>query len=112
MKINIPRAKIEAKVQDAFNKGLPLLCEEILNDCNEYCKWQEGDLAASAQTHSKPTEGKLIWQTAYARRQYWEIPTAYKDHHPNASWKWCEVAKRNHKEQWARQAQALFERNL
>ena len=108
MKVNINPRTVLAKVQDTFRETLPLLSEIVLQDCNEYCKEDSGTLKQSSMIHSKPEEGKLIWQTPYARRQYWEIRTAYTDVNPNASWKWCEVAKRNHSEQWARQAQALF----
>ena len=109
VKINISRSAVEAKVMGAFKKALPVLSEEILGDCNKYCKEREGDLIASSLVHSRPQEGKLIWQTPYAKRQYWVIQTAHKDKNPQASWKWCEVAKQKHKAQWDRQAQKLFE---
>ena len=112
MKISINKHAVEAKVQDAFKKGLPVLTELIKDDCNLYCKWDEGTLAQSANIHSRPELGQVIWQTAYARRQYWEIKTAYTDKNPNASWKWCEVAKRKHLHQWQQQAQRLLEDNL
>jgi hypothetical protein len=112
VKINIPKGAVVAKVEKAFKAGLPQISEEILNDCNQYCKEDTGMLIASSLVHSRPQEGKLIWQTPYARRQYWEIRTAYTDVNPNASWKWCEVAKRLHKDQWQRQAQRLMEMNL
>lgn len=112
MKVNIPRHAIEAKITGAFKNSLPLLCDEILNDCNQYCKEDTGMLIASSYVHSKLDEGLLIWQTPYARRQYWEIRTAYKDVNPQASWKWCEVAKRHHLEQWQRQADALMKENM
>ena len=112
MKVNINKATIRAKIDGAFHKGLGPLSEIILNDCNEYCKWDQGALNQSSYTHSKPQEGLLIWETPYARRQYWEIKTAYPDVKPNATWKWCEVAKRLHFSQWERQAQKYFEENL
>lgn len=112
VKINIPKGAVVAKVEKAFKAGLPQISEEILNDCNQYCKEDTGMLIASSLVHSRPQEGKLIWQTPYARRQYWEIRTAYTDVNPNASWKWCEVAKRLRKDQWQRQAQRLMEMNL
>lgn len=112
MKVDINKSKIEAKVQGAFDKGLAILSEEILNDCNQYCKEREGELIQSSYRNSIPKQGLLIWQTPYARRQYWEIPTAYKDKNPNASWKWCEVAKRKHFDRWQRQAQALLKENM
>lgn len=112
VKININKSAVMAKVQGAWDKGLAILTEEIMNDCNEYAKERDGDLKASARTNSLPKEGKIIWQTAYARRQYWEIQTAIKDKNPNASWKWCEVAKRKHFNQWQEQAQKRLEMNL
>ena len=112
VKININKSAVMAKVQGAWDKGLAILTEEIMGDCNKYCKEDIGTLKSSALDHSLPKEGKIIWQTPYARRQYWEIQTAIKDKNPNASWKWCEVAKRKHQEQWARQAQKLLEMNL
>lgn len=112
MKIDINPGIVAAKVDGAFQKGLPLLAEEILNDCNQYCKWDIGTLAMSANVHSILAEGRLIWQTPYARRQYWSIETAYKDVNPNATWKWCEVAKQRHFNKWQQQAQKLLEMNL
>ena len=112
VKIIINRKGVETRVEYAFKKGMGVLANEILNDCNQYCKMDTGNLIASSYIHSKLDEGKLIWQTPYARRQYWEIRTAYKDENPNASWKWCEVAKKKHLEQWKRQAQRALEMNL
>ena len=112
IKIQINKSAVQTKVMTAFEKGLPILSEEILNGCNQYCKEDTGALIASSLIHSVPDEGKLIWQTPYARRQYWEIRTAYTDVNANASWKWCEVAKTKHKQQWAKQAQRLMEMNL
>ena len=112
VRIIMNRHNVETRVEYAFKKGMGVLANEILNDCNQYCKMDTGNLIASSYIHSKLDEGKLIWQTPYARRQYWEIRTAYKDENPNASWKWCEVAKKKHLEQWKRQAQRALEMNL
>jgi len=110
--IQIDKNAVKATVLDAWNKGLPLLSEEILNDCNQYCKMREGALISSSLTHSVPAEGKLIWQTPYARRQYWEIKTAIQDKNPKATWKWCEVATQYCLKKWIKQAQKLMEMNL
>ena len=50
----------------------------------------------------------MRWQTPYARRQYWEIRTAYKDENPRATWKWVHVAKSKYQEKWTRQAARLM----
>ena len=112
VKININKPAVAAKVETAFKKGLPQLSEEILNDCNEYCKEDTGTLIASSHVHSKPQEGKLIWQTPYARQQYWAIRTAIPQPNAKATWKWCEAAKKQHLKQWERQAQIALRENL
>lgn len=112
VKVIVNRQGVKAKIEYAFGNGMGMLANEILNDCNQYCKEDTGMLIASSYIHSKLDDGTLIWQTPYARRQYWQIRTAVKDPNPKATWKWCEVAKRKHKEQWERQAQRLMDMNL
>ena len=112
VKINIDRAKVLAKIDVAWNKAAAPLAEEILADCNEYCKMDTGNLIASSLIHSQLDKGLLVWATPYARRQYYEIRTASTDVNPMATWRWCEVAKSRRLERWQRQAQALLRRNL
>lgn len=106
--IKIDKHKVQAKITGEWQACLPQLSNEILNDCNQFCKEDTGMLIASSYIHSKLDEGLLIWQTPYARRQYWAIRTAYKDTNPNASWKWCEVAKARYRQRWERQAKRLM----
>ena len=107
VRIIVNEHTIQAKIDNTWKSGLEMLSSEILRDCNRYCKEDTGMLIMSSYIHSRLKEGLLIWRTPYAARQYYEIPTAYKDVNGNASWRWCEVAKGNHAEQWARQAQAI-----
>lgn len=109
VKITFDKDKTVSKITNTFNSKMGMLASEILNDCNQYCKEDTGMLIASSFLHSRLDEGKLIWQTPYARRQYWEIRTAYQTVNHSASWRWCEVAKKRHMGQWERQAQRLME---
>jgi hypothetical protein len=67
--IDIDVPKITRKVKRAWEKGLPQLSEEILNDCNQYCKEKTGALIASSLRASKPENAELIWEqcNAYIR---------------------------------------------
>ena len=107
VKVNINESTIQVKIDNAWKSGLEMLSSEILRDCNKYCKEDTGMLIISSYIHSDLKNGRLIWQTPYAARQYYAIPTAYHDVNSNASWRWCEVAKNNHQNKWARQAQAI-----
>ena len=112
VRINIPRGQVQARVNDAFRRGLPLLTATIRDGCNEYCKEDKGYLKESSMIHSVLSEGKIVWQQPYAKRQYWEIRTAFRDENPKATWKWAEVAKSHLMGEWERQAQEAMERFL
>ena len=129
--VKFDRHAVEGRISAKWNSILPQISEEILNDCNEYCKMDTGALIQSSMLHSEiggrtgalaltrgstraiaqsqALEGtKLIWRTPYARRQYWEIRTAYRDVNPKATWKWCEAAKAAHASRWREQAKRLM----
>lgn len=107
VRVNIDKEKIVNNIGRAWDKGLAMLSTQILKSCNLYCKEDTGMLIISSYTHSDFKKGRLIWRTPYAARQYYEIQTAYKDVNPNATWRWVEVAKKNHYSEWTMQAQAI-----
>ena len=109
VRITVSKDAVEARIKGAWKKLLWGLSEEILADCNEYCKEDTGALIASSLTHSRPQEGKLVWQTVYARRQYWKIQTSLT---PGRTWKWCETAKRKYKKRWRKSAERGLRENL
>lgn len=109
LKIKIDPNQVGQKVMTAWNEGLYALSNEILADCNEYCKEDNHILIDSSHAHSKPEKGLLIWKTAYAKRQYWEIQTSLT---PGRTWKWCETAKRKHSRRWKELAERGLRENL
>ena len=100
---------IQAKIDSAWSNGVEMLATQILRDCNMYCKEDTGMLIMSSYIHSDLKHGRLIWQTPYAARQYYEIETANHDVNSNARFKWCEYAKTQHLADWGRQAQRITE---
>lgn len=110
MKITISKAQVQAKVMNAWKEGLFGLTTEILADCNEYVKRSpEHTMRDSSLIHSKPSEGLIVWETPYAKRQYWEIKTALT---PGTTWRWIETAKRKHLHQWQKLAQKGLDDHL
>ena len=109
MKFQISKSQVQAKVQGAWDKGLYALSTEILADCNEYCKEDQHTLINSSMAHSQRDKGILVWQTPYAKRQYWGIKTSLT---PGRTWKWCETAKRKHLSEWKAKAQRAVDMNL
>ena len=103
VKILIDPQKVGARVMSTWNNEvLGPLSTEVLADCNEYCKEDNHALIDSSLIHSEPDKGRLVWETPYAKRQYWEIKTSLT---PGRTWKWCETAKRKHKARWQRLAE-------
>lgn len=106
MRITINESQVMAKVQNAWKAALYGLTTEILADCNEYVKRSpEHTMRDSSLIHSKPGDGLIVWETPYAKRQYWEIQTALT---PGTTWRWIETAKRHHLDRWNRLAQRGF----
>lgn len=108
VKIKIDARGIYAKIDQKFTSGREMLSQIILSDCNKYCKEDTGMLIMSSLIHSDLARGRLVWNTPYAARQYYAIPTAYKEVNPGASWRWVEVAQKAHKKEWARQAENIM----
>lgn len=94
-----------ARLKNVFSQfALPVVAEQILTDCNTYVRMQSGNLASSG--HVEAGGKRIVWNRSYAKRVYY-TGTPLKNVNPNASLRWCEKAKRNHKNEWARQATRL-----
>lgn len=109
IKIQIDPNKVGMKVQGAWDKSLFPLSSQILGDCNQFVKVNQHELESSSYRASQLNEGKLVWDTAYAKRQYWEIKTSKT---PGRTWKWCETAKRKFRSDWQKLAEKLLRSNL
>ena len=109
IRIQIDQNNVGAKVMGAWKESLLPLSAQILNDCNQYVKIDQHTMESSSYAASKLHEGKLVWDTPYAKRQYWEIRRAIV---PGRTWKWCETAKRKHKADWQKLAEKLLRSKL
>lgn len=109
MKITIDQAKIKQKIDSASEKALWATTTEIKADCNEFVKRDHGDLEDSAQIHSEPHKGIIVYDMPYAKRQYWEIKTSLT---PGRTWRWFETAKRKYGDRWKGLYQAALKRFL
>jgi hypothetical protein len=107
VKIKWSESGVLATIDKTFANGREMLCTQILRDCNRYCKEDTGMLIMSSLIHSRLKDGILIWNTPYAARQYYAIPTANKEPNHDASWHWVDVAKKLHAKDWAKSAQNI-----
>lgn len=87
-------------VPGKLSKALPAVAAQALADCNLYARDDTGRLIASSYPASDLPNGRLVWQTPYARRVYYTGAPSHK-HNPSASLRWCEKAKALHRHAWA-----------
>ena len=109
VRIEISEKNVVAKVMGAWDKGLYTLSSQVLNDCNQYVKVDQHTMESSSYAASQLSDGRLIWDTPYAKRQYWAIQTSLT---PGRTWKWCETAKHKCKATWQKLAEKLLRENL
>ena len=88
-----------------YNKALPKVADQMISDCNTFVRKQSGTLAASARFESNGR--RITWNTKYAKKVYY-TGTPRRNENPQASLKWCEVAKRNYANDWAAQASSII----
>lgn len=105
IKVHNP-GKTTARLGGLYRKiAMSVVAEQILSDCNTYVRMQDGTLADSA--HIENGGKQIVWSTAYAKKVYY-TGTPRKNRNPNASLRWCEKAKRLHKQEWADMANRLM----
>lgn len=92
-----------ARLEDQFwGRAWPQLREQEMSDCNTYVRRQDGILADSVRVEGR----SITWNTHYAKKVYY-TGTPRRNKNPNASLRWCEVAKRKHAKDWAELASKL-----
>lgn len=92
------------KLKTNWKRYLPQLTILIRENSNRYVRVDRGDLRGSSYSASDLARGRIVWNTLYAKKVYYE-GTPSKDANPNASLLWCEVAKQRHANEWARAAE-------
>ena len=110
-KVTIDIRAVRSRIDNASSKALFITSQQALKDCNYYCKQDQSGLINSSITHSDFENGKLIWKTPYAKRQYY-LDAVNKDKNPNACKMWAHKAKAVHSKEWNKIMQAAFKNCL
>ena len=109
--VTLDRARVKARIKAGVEKMIPAVAEQALADCNYFAKRDQGTLIESSETASDIQNGELVWNTPYAKKQYY-TGTPSKDVNPNASLMWCEKARDTYGKDWHRIAQRQFEEGM
>ncbi len=104
-KVITDKGGIRHRVQGEFERrALPALTQQILDDSNDFARFDTGALIASSALHSDPNSGHIEWRTPYARRVYY-TGTPSRDKNSRATLMWVETARRQHRRDWETLAQ-------
>lgn len=97
--VTLDLAKVEKRIREAANDGQIAMTTQALKDSNFYAKMDSGILIASSIKASDLKKGRLVWDTKYARKQYY-LKAANKDSNPNAREMWAHHAEKQHGKDW------------
>lgn len=105
------RKKIEDKSRNAKLAAQKQLDQDVLKDSNFYIPARYWILRDSGIRASQIGKGRIIWDTPYARRLYYNPQYNFsKDKNPNAQGLWFEAAKANKRNEWLRHAEENYAR--
>ena len=107
VKISIDRSRVAARINAGTAAMIRTVSEQALSDCNYFAKRDQGTLIESSQTASDLENGLLVWNTPYARKQYYTGAPSLEQN-PNASILWCEEAHDHFGQDWQQIAQKSF----
>jgi Minor capsid protein len=103
---------VEGDIEFAFKKGQYMLDNQVLKDSNYYAPQDQRFLIKSSILHSDLGNGKIVWQTPYAKRLYYNPQYNFsKDKNPNARGLWFEYAKM-YAPNWAKITQETIRQHL
>lgn len=100
---------IRKRLNDAFEVTQKALDNQILKDSNYHAPQDKANLIESGVRNTDPGSGKIIWDTEYAKRLYYNPQYNFsKDKNPNAGGLWFERAKSVQFRHWLTLAQHTF----
>lgn len=100
---------VTGRIQKNIQAAQHILDQQVIKDSNYYIPLDTGMLRDSALNASKVGEGRLYWNTPYARKLYYNPQYKFsKDKNPNARGLWFEAAKSVHIKDWLKMAQDAF----
>lgn len=107
--ITTNKSAIMQKVKAGSQLATIAVTEAIVEYGNIFVKEDQGQLKDSALIASKPQEGKAIWDTPYAKKQYYTGAPS-KDKNAQASLMWAEKGVKTYKRELDLIAQKAFEK--
>ena len=101
VKVEFDAATLVAKYHSRGKAAQVVLDEMVLTDTDPYVRYRTGALARSAHTASHIGRGKVIYDTLYAKKVYYDKNGhVSRDVHPLATPFWFEESKKKNFKSW------------
>jgi len=102
VRVRIETKQIKPKVKKTVEQAQRVVDSQVLKDSNRYAPMDTGNLINSSLRASQIGQGRLVWDTPYARRLYYNPQYNFsKAKNPQAGGLWFERAKSRHSREWA-----------
>jgi hypothetical protein len=103
--VRIDLSRVGPAIETILKRAQFIVDEQVIKDSNYYIPQDQGILKDSVLSASSIGEGKVVWNTPYARKLYYNPQYNFsKDKNPNAQGLWFEAAKAAHKKNWIKMA--------
>jgi hypothetical protein len=106
-KITFSPAATKARLKAANKMAQRYLDNEVLKDSTPYVPRLTGALERSGISGTVIGSGEIVYNSPYARKQYYGYFNHSKQSHPKATRMWFEVAKGINKNKWIAGAKKL-----
>src|SRR5690554_7684868 len=89
VRVRIETKQIKPKVKKAVEQAQRVVDSQVLKDSNRYAPMDTGNLINSSLRASQIGQGRLVWDTPYARRLYYNPQYNFsKARNPQAGGLW------------------------
>lgn len=111
VKTHLDTQKLKSKTKSSHHAAQMQLDQDVLKDSNYFIPMDTGELMRSGIRHTQIGSGRIVWNTPYARRLYYNPQYDFShDVNPNAGGLWFERAKSIHKKDWLKDAKKQYAR--
>ena len=97
--VSLDKQTVTDRIKKSTSLGQELMAQQALKDSNIFAKHDSGEMIASSLKASKLDEGLLIWDTPYAKRQYY-LKSAFKTKNQQATMMWAHEARAKYGKEW------------
>lgn len=104
--VKFDKAFVKASISANCDEAIAAVANEALKDANFYARIDTGATVKSSIMASEPENGRLVWNTPYARKVYYAGKPSLESN-PHASLLWAHRGFTENQERYIKMLQAV-----